>query len=92
VNRDARRAVAVDLPAEAGAPSRILRLGADGLPARDVRLGGALLEALPDGSPPPIPTVEPPAGDGSVTLPPLSVAFVLFPRAAAAACAVNPKG
>jgi heparanase len=70
--------VEVTLPGKAS----LLRLEADGLGSRRVRLNGApLIDA--DGNPPalsPVPT------DGTISVPPLSIAFALIDDAAAPAC------
>jgi heparanase 1 len=92
INVDAQRPITVELPPGAGAPSRVLRLDADALASRELRLGGVVLRADPDGRPPALPPFgdvagEAPARAGSLVVPPLSAAFVIFPSAGAAACA-----
>jgi hypothetical protein len=86
VNVDPDAAAEVDL-GEVGA-AQILRLEADGLGARIVRLNGRPLRAYPDGTPPALGAfVHLQTGARALTLPPLSVAFVVLPDAAAPACA-----
>jgi heparanase 1 len=94
INLDPAQPVAVALPAPAAGGARVVRLEADGLEARQVRLDGAPLRAGSDGHAPPVPGLGDGAtiargGPGLVTLAPHSAAFVLVPGAAAAACASN---
>jgi hypothetical protein len=87
VHPDAR--VDVDLGALGGA-AKVLTLDAEGAEARKVRLDGAALELSPDGQLPPLPALTdfgPATSDrASLTLAPLSTAFVVLPYAGAAAC------
>jgi hypothetical protein len=80
INVDGAAAVTVQVP-----PAAVLSLEADGLAARQVRLGGVPLRADPDGNPPALDE----AGGSlqrAVRLPPLSAAFLVLPNAAAPAC------
>lgn len=89
VNLDAH-AVEADLTALGGAASdgmAVLRLTADQLGSRTVRLNGDPLHAAADGTPPALAAwLAPQTGATSVTLAPHSVAFVVLPHAAATAC------
>jgi heparanase 1 len=89
-NVDPARTVDVALPPALGEPSRVLRLTADGLASRTVRLDGIPLELDADGRLPALPGSDPPPAGrrrDSLAMPPLSAAFVIFPQAGAAACA-----
>jgi hypothetical protein len=86
VNVDPDAAAEVDLGTRG--PAQVLRLEADGLGARTVRLNGRPLRAYDDGTPPALGTfVHLQTGARQLSLPPLSVAFVVLPDAAAPACA-----
>jgi heparanase 1 len=70
-------------------PASVLRLEADGLRARQVRLNGTPL-ADADGV---LPELKPLPLIGPLSLPPLSIAFAILPEAAAPACLVTlPRG
>jgi heparanase 1 len=95
LNMDTQHEVAVELPKPAGTAARVLRLQADGLAAKEIRLDGTILRASSDGNPPAAPTFDERfsvdasgAGDsaGPLSVPPLSAAFAVLPQAAAAAC------
>jgi len=70
---------------ELGPGARVLRLEADGLGARTVRLNGVPLRADADGNPPALAEFVQ-EGVARLVLPPLSIAFVLLPEAGAPAC------
>jgi hypothetical protein len=76
---------------ELGPSAHVLRLEADGLGARTVRLEGAPLRADADGNPPDLADFV--SGvTAKLALPPLSIAFVLLPEAGAPACEGDPPG
>jgi heparanase 1 len=89
INVDPAAGVDVDLPDLAGA-TRVLRLEADGPAARTTRLDGAALQVQPDGQMPARPRLDDVGAMTSqgttLTVAPLSVAFVVLPYAGAAAC------
>lgn len=84
VNVDPGAAAEVDLTG--WGPAAVLRLEADDLRARAVRLNGQALRVADDGAPPPLDRFVREQPAGRLSLPPLSVGFVLLPRANAAAC------
>jgi hypothetical protein len=81
VNVDPRGHAEIEL----GPSARVLRLEADGLGARTVRLNGEPLRANTEGDPPALADFVPDPS-AKLVLPPLSIAFVLLPEAAAPAC------
>jgi heparanase 1 len=88
-NVDPTRTVDVALPPGLGEPSQVLRLTADGLASRTVRLDGIPLELDADGRLPPLPASDPRPSDrrgNGLQVPPFSAAFVVFPQTRAAAC------
>jgi len=88
-NLDAAQTVTVDLPAAAASGAGVLRFEAGRLDDRQVRAGGALLEAGADGRPPAVPALDKLAPGAKLELAPMSVAFVVLPRAAAPACSAQ---
>jgi heparanase 1 len=84
-NLDPAQTVSVDLPKAAASGAGVLRFEGGRLDARQVRAGGDVLEANADGQPPALPQFQTLAG-AKLDLAPMSVAFVVLPRAAAPAC------
>ena len=90
MNMDTQHEVAVEPPKALGSAVRVLRLEADGLGAKEVRLDGEVLRATSDGTPPAMPALDEDDTAGPLSVPPLSAAFAVFPQAAAAACTSQP--
>jgi hypothetical protein len=89
VNGDPSVKVSITLPGLDRHGARFLRLTADGLGARKVRLNGVPLQAGADGSPPPLaPLLADVDVEVPLSLPPLSATFVVLPAAMAPACSV----
>lgn len=84
VNVDPEAPAEVELGAPG--PVAVLRLEADGLGARTVRLNGERLGVAPDGGPPPVERFVRARARAHLTLAPHSITFVLLPQASAAAC------
>ena len=64
----------------------VLTGGPDGFMAHAIALNGALLAVGPDGSLPPMSPAVITTGTATVTLPPLTYGFYVFPDAAAPTC------
>jgi hypothetical protein len=89
VHPSASATVSFAADAAALGPAAVLRVQSDSLASKTVRLNGTALEAAPDGSPPALPALASATDTKAasrLSIAPLSMAFVVFPHAAATAC------